>query len=75
MCRIRNIKPAFFRYEGLKDLERENAGKHPTMLVFEGLWTKSGRRGVFEWKPRMLKLDILPFLDFDMEKCKARGGK
>jgi hypothetical protein len=67
MSRIRNIKPDFFRHEGLQDLERENAGKYP-MFVFEGLWTKSDRQGVFEWKPRMLKLDILPFLDFDMEE-------
>jgi hypothetical protein len=67
MARIRNIKPDFFRHEGLQDLERKNAGKYP-MLVFEGLWTKSDRQGVFEWKPKVLKLDILPFLDFDMEK-------
>jgi hypothetical protein len=36
------------------------------MFVFEGLWTKCDKNGVFEWKPRMLKLDILPFLPFDM---------
>ncbi|GMO51769.1 MAG: hypothetical protein Pg6C_16680 [Treponemataceae bacterium] len=67
MSRIRNVKPEFFRHEGLQDLERTNAGKYP-MFVFEGLWTKCDRQGVFEWKPRLLKLDILPFLDFDMEE-------
>jgi len=36
------------------------------MLVFAGLWTASGKNGVFKWKPRSLKLDILPFLKFDI---------
>jgi hypothetical protein len=67
MARIRNVKPEFFRHEGLQDLEQANPGKYP-MLVFEGLWTKCDRQGVFEWKPRSLKLDILPFLPFDMEE-------
>ena len=65
MARIRSIKPAFFRHEGLQDLEASNPGKYP-MLVFAGLWTACDRFGRFEWKPRTLKLDILPFLPFDM---------
>lgn len=36
------------------------------MLVFAGLWGHCDKLGRFEWKPRTLKLDILPFLDFDM---------
>lgn len=36
------------------------------MLVYAGLWTQCSKNGVFKWKPRSLKLDILPFLDFDM---------
>ena len=36
------------------------------MLVFAGLWGHCDRHGRFEWKPRLLKLDILPFLTFDM---------
>ena len=67
MSRIRNVKPEFFRHEGLQDLETKNPGKYP-MFVFEGLWTKCDRNSVFEWKPRSLKLDILPFLDFNMEE-------
>jgi hypothetical protein len=67
MSRIRNVKPEFFRHEGLQDLERANPGKYP-MFVYEGLWTKCDRQGVFEWKPRSIKLDILPFLDFDMQE-------
>lgn len=65
MARIRTIKPDFFRHEGLQDLEAANPGKYP-MLVFAGLWGHCDKAGRFEWRPRMLKLDILPFLNFDM---------
>lgn len=65
MARIRTIKPEFFRHEGLQDIEVANPGKH-AMLVFAGLWGHCDKAGRFEWKPRSLKLDILPFLDFDM---------
>jgi hypothetical protein len=67
MSRIRNVKPEFFTHEGLQDLELANAGKYP-MFVFEGLWTKCDRNGVFEWRPRSLKLAILPFLPFEIEE-------
>ena len=36
------------------------------MLVFAGLWTQADREGRFRWQPRQLKLDILPFIEFDM---------
>lgn len=65
MARIRTVKPDFFRHEELQDLE--NA--HPTariMLVFAALWGHCDKTGRFPWKPRSLKLDILPFLDFDL---------
>ncbi len=65
MARIRTIKPEFFRHEGLQDLEAANPGKQ-VMLVFAGLWGHCDKAGRFEWKPRQLKLDILPFLEFDM---------
>lgn len=67
MARIRTIKPEFFRHEGLQDLEIANHGAH-VMLVFAGLWGHCDKAGRFEWRPRMLKLDILPFLAFDMEE-------
>jgi hypothetical protein len=67
VARIRTIKPEFFRHEGLQDLERSNPGSC-CMLVFAGLFTVADKSGRFEWKPRTLKLDILPFLDFDMDK-------
>lgn len=65
MARIRTIKPEFFRHEGLQDLEIANPGMYP-MMVFEALWGHCDSKGRFEWKPRTLKLDILPFLPFDM---------
>ena len=67
MARIRSIKPEFFRHEGLQDLEAAHPGKH-AMLVFAGLWGHCDKAGRFEWRPRTLKLDILPFLNFDMTK-------
>lgn len=66
MARIRTIKPDFFRHEGLQDLEADNPGSY-IMLTFAGLWTICDKEGRFEWRPRIIKLDILPFLDFDME--------
>lgn len=67
MARIRTIKPDFFRHEELQDLEAKHRGKYP-MLVFAGLWTVCDKSGRFEWRPRQLKLDILPFLNFEMEE-------
>lgn len=66
MSRIRTVKPEFFRHEALQDLESANPGMYP-MLVYQGLWTQCDGQGVFEDRPRHLKLDILPFLSFDME--------
>lgn len=64
MARIRTIKPEFWRHEGLQDVANEH-GAH-VMLVFAALWGHCDRAGRFLWKPRSLKLDILPFLNFDM---------
>ena len=61
MPRIRTIKPEFFRDEILQDLERTHP-EHRPMLVFAALWGHCDKQGVFEWKPRQLALDILPFL-------------
>lgn len=67
MARIRTIKPEFFRHESLQDLEAANPGSY-VMLVFAGLWGHCDSKGRFEWRPRQLKLDILPFLTFDMQE-------
>jgi hypothetical protein len=62
MARIRTVKPEFFRHEKLQELGPLS------MLIFSGLWTQCDKAGRFAWKPRQLKLDILPFIAFDMEK-------
>lgn len=66
MARIRTVKPEFFRHELLQDLE-EKHGKLKPMLTFEGLWTLCDKNGNFEWRPRQIKLDVLPFLSFNIE--------
>ena len=70
MARIRNVKPEFFRHESLQDLESTHPKERP-MLVYAGLWTQCSKNGVFRWRPRSLKLDILPFIDFDMNDALA----
>lgn len=67
MARIRTIKPDFFRDEELQDLEAANPGAY-VMLVYAGLWGHCDKAGTFEWRPRVLKLDILPFIDYDIER-------
>lgn len=65
MARIRTVKPDFFRHDLLQDLEITHKGKC-CMLVFSGLWGHCDKAGRFRWRPKHLKLDILPFLPFDM---------
>lgn len=65
--RIRTVKPSLFRHEGLQDLETDHPGAY-AMLTFIGLFCAADANGVFEWKPRTLKLDVLPFLGYDLEK-------
>lgn len=70
MARIRSIKPEFFIDEDLQDLEAENPGAY-CMLVYAGLWGHCSKDGVFEYRPRVLKLSILPFLNFSLETTLA----
>lgn len=65
MGRIRTIKPELFRHELLQDLETSHPELRP-MLVFQGLMTQADREGRFRWNVRVLRLDILPFLNFDL---------
>ena len=67
MARIRTFKPEFLRHEELQLLERNHSGKYP-MFVFMGLWAVCDKQGVFPWKPLSLKLDIYPFLEYEMEE-------
>ena len=64
MSRIRTVKPELFRHEELFDAELETG--LPLRLAFIGLFTVSDCEGRFHWKPRTLKLDVLPhdIIDF-----------
>ena len=58
MSRIRTVKPELFRHEALFDAELESG--LPLRLAFIGLFTVADCEGRFLWKPRTLKLDVLP---------------
>lgn len=62
MARSRNIKPAFF--------ENELLGELPALdrLAFIGMWTVADFKGCFEYRPKRLKLKLLPYDDCDIEK-------
>src|SRR5688572_12127137 len=67
MPRIRSTKPSFFRHEKLQELEL----KYPNakvMLFFSGIWGLCDNQGRFEWRPKQMKLDILPFIPYDPEE-------
>ncbi len=66
MSRIRTIKPEFYKHEGLFDAEIEC--KMPLRVAFSGLWTCADREGRFEWRPRTLKSDILPYDNVDFSR-------
>lgn len=59
MARIRSIKPEFFQHEGIFEAEIEC--KLPLRIAYAGLWTQCDREGRFEWRPRQLKLNVLPY--------------
>ena len=58
MSRIRTVKPELFRHEALFDAELDSG--LPLRLAFVGLFTVADCEGRFPWKPRTLKLDVLP---------------
>ena len=66
MGRIRTIKPDFFKHEDLFDAEQEMG--LPLRLAFAGLWTCCDREGRFEWRPRSLKTDVLPYDEIDFSR-------
>jgi hypothetical protein len=66
MARKRLISPEFFTHGALYDAE--HASGLPLRIAFAGLWTASDRRGLFHWKPRELKLSILPYDAVDFEQ-------
>ena len=62
MARSRNIKPGFFKNEDLAECEPL------ARLLFAGLWTVADREGRFEYRPKKLKIELLPYDDCDIEK-------
>ncbi len=66
MARIRTVKPDLFRHEALFEAEQETS--LPLRLVFIGLFCCCDREGRFEWRPRKLKLDVLPYDDIEFSR-------
>lgn len=62
MARIRYLKPTFFSDEDIGDLSIE------ARLFFMGLWCHADRAGRLEFKPRTLKVLIMPYDDIDASK-------
>ena len=53
--RARNIKPGFFKNEYLAELDPL------TRILFIGLWCFADKEGRFEWRPKKIKAEILPY--------------
>lgn len=60
MARARNIKPGFFKNYLLADL-----GPH-CQILFAGLWCLADREGRLEDKSRLIKAELFPYYDFDV---------
>ena len=63
--RIRTVKPELFVHEGLFDLGTESGHRALIRITFIGLLCHCDREGRFKWRPRALKLGILPYDDCD----------
>ena len=57
MARIRTIKPQFWLDENLGSIKRE------ARMLYIGLWNLSDDRGVFEWRPARIRIEIFPYDD------------
>lgn len=62
MARTRNLKPSFFLNEQLADLPPL------TRLLFAGLWCHADRDGRLEDRPKKLKVEILPYDGYDVDR-------
>lgn len=75
MARIRTVKPELFKHEELFELEEQTG--LPIRIAFVGLFTCCDREGRFKWRPRALKLDVLPYdmVDFSrvLDALTTRG--
>lgn len=66
MARIRTVKPELFKHEELYEAETDTG--LPLRLSFIGLFTCCDREGRFKWRPRTLKVDILPYDNCDFSR-------
>lgn len=57
MARARFVRPEFFTSESMADLA------FGARLLFIGLWTQADLRGVFEYRPRLIRSQVFPFDD------------
>lgn len=62
MARARNIKPSFFQNEELGELDPL------ARLAFIGMWTIADYKGCIEFRPKRLKVQLLPYDECDMER-------
>lgn len=62
MARARNIKPSFFSNDELAELDPL------ARLLFIGMWTIADFKGCFEYKPKRVKVQLLPYDNCDIEK-------
>lgn len=61
MARARNIKPGFFQDDKLGEISPL------ARLLFIGLWTIADFKGCLEYRPKMLKVQILPYDECDID--------
>lgn len=61
MARSRNIKPGFFQHDTLCELTPLER------LAFIGMWTVADFKGCIEFRPKRLKVQLLPYDECDFE--------
>ena len=66
MGRIRTVKPEIAKHEVLFDAEADTT--LPLRFAWVMLFTVADREGRFQWQPRRLKADILPYDDLDFSR-------
>jgi len=64
--RIRSVKPELFKHGALYDGEAETG--LPLRLAFIALFSMCDREGRFQWRPRELKLDCMPYDNVDFSR-------
>lgn len=62
MARSRNIKPSFFQNEELGELSPL------ARLAFIGMWTIADYKGCIEYRPKRLKVQLLPYDECSLEE-------